>query len=401
MIELRHNLKNRIFVKSINIINNLSRYGRRLAKSLTFLVFYIFFLPTKLNKANMRKIHSFICIQYVEHRKSQIKEYLDYCHTLEITVTKNLSARNYFFYKYLAYFLQLNGLFLFSYSIRISIKKFLSSDINRYFLPFRQEKILIDLENLKFRTRFEAINRVLSIEQNIKKQIKNYKPNILQSDLTLDGKNIAVIGPINININENNNLLENNLFIRTKYNYRLHKNYIVEKKTNISYYQTETLDENLLDSIEHLDSIVLTNKKLNMIINSKFNYKSRLISFKDFPLHFGYPNHLNKVLFDLLSVSTYTSRIKIYGFNFYLGPNLYFKDYREGAIENSDEYNLKTLQRFWVTQTFHNIGANFELTKNLYFSGLIDASADICNILGLSEYDYMKKIDSIYGFSRN
>ncbi|MCC5824602.1 glycerophosphodiester phosphodiesterase family protein [Alkalimonas sp.] len=201
----------------------------------------------------------------------------------------------------------------------------------------------------------------------------------------LHGKRVAVVGPVNVGLQQDAEIDAFDVVIRL--NYRgvepLTGNG-AGSKTQVSYYANDVIrgegsSESIRLAMQQLDWVVFDTEsnqdKEFTVANCRFNFP-----YRDFnPLSKGVVNAIQKVILDLCLYQP--ACIKVFNANLWLSQSE-IPGYHVGYARN-------TVSRF----IWHDPAANFLFMQNAWQNGIIEADPVLSQILSMSLNDYLRQLD--------
>ncbi|MCE7536810.1 hypothetical protein [Aliivibrio fischeri] len=219
---------------------------------------------------------------------------------------------------------------------------------------------------------------------------KNYeldKNKKLFSDL-IANKKVAIVAPGLVDINEEviNEINSFDLIILFNYKGRKIDDRIIAPF--LSYYNGESsflLSSTFESFVNDLKFVVFKSKDLaykeELINTGRAKYIDRDLNQFFFSQS---PNMLQIILDDILKYKA--SKVKIFGVNFYLSKNIYFKGYRDSGDRDV------ILRGF----SYHNMISQINFVRNIYKVGAIELEQSTVDIINMDEADLLGAFESIY-----
>jgi len=346
----------------------------------------------------------------IEEFEEKYQKYIDYVKKYDNT---KLSTREF---KKIEFICISNGLFELSLQFRILCEK----EYLNIFYRFKRIKIddllgvfwsLVHRGQMEELTKFIEQKKSLIFKKSDMKILysvmkgekekahsiakKDYNENDKMFEKLICGKNIAILGPAAGDIDIDSIRDEFDILISLTYRGKKYLSGNVQSyNIDVSYYNCEA--GNRIQKINYEE--FLYELKFSVFKSIEYDYQKKLYQQKkcrklfslDNLVFEGQPNMLQIVLYDLLHFCP--RRIKLFNFNLFLAKNAYQKGYKIEGTTHEGNFKL------WKSYAIHNIITQYNFSKKLFDSGLIEADEDGENVLslGISEYlQQMEKIQSI------
>src|SRR5690606_9824942 len=206
----------------------------------------------------------------------------------------------------------------------------------------------------------------------------------------IEGKRIAIVGPVDVGLDNGAEIDEFDLIVR--FNYR-HSVVLDSKafgtRADISFYIYQDLKGGERDYVEAMNGLSFV--AVDDISLAECDWLSRVVSpirtrlatwrFDTCPFLFGSPNAVQRAIMDVVRFSP--AEIKVFNSNLFLNLN-YSGGYRRPVKSPFPEFSR------------HDPVSNFIFTQKVYRSGLIGVDAVLEEILKLTPDQYFSRLISAY-----
>lgn len=402
MYELNRNMSYRV----LRIINHIFINSNWL-----FLIFMrLITINTPLSYTDLKALNRIMQINtsltYPE-RESHLIDYFSFYDLLAKKIESTSKKWNYWTYKFLYMLMISRGLYSFALVFKNEMIIFLNNhQLSRLSGYLNNELFLMSLENVEFEKditffKCKSLDGYNTKLRNIYLNVNRIVHNPIYSNY-LNNKKIAVVGPATSTRRNGNDIDSFDIIVRPKYKSEFTRvnHEFIGGRTSVSYLQYSKLEDVDFESLRDLDFAINSDDKLNNLLNESHNKNLIGHGLNNTRLWSGYTTHLNKILFHLIFNCSDLNKVKLFNFNFYLSKNLYFLNYRGNPRTKTTEYIGKDLEKLWQMHSWHDVLSNWSQTKNLVNKYHFDTSEEIRNLLNIDSFEFMDRMDKLYGYFR-
>jgi hypothetical protein len=214
----------------------------------------------------------------------------------------------------------------------------------------------------------------------------------------LDKKNIAIVGPSNVDEVHGTEINKFDIVIRPNFNFKTnYENRTHGSKVHSSYYNHAALIKrfsNVLYSSSDIDWVNFkddADKNKFLKKNHKANARSYFLA--DDIFYYGSAMSAQNIVYDLLLNKS--EKAKLFCFDFYVSSNPYLPDYP--SKETRESFDADFIKITSKSLRFHDPFQNFGIMKMLLKCDKISVTPSLEEILNLSTYNYGSKLQNLYG----
>lgn len=214
----------------------------------------------------------------------------------------------------------------------------------------------------------------------------------------LDKKNIAIVGPANVDEAHGAEINQFDIVIRPNFNFKTnYENRTHGSKVHSSYFNHAALIKrfsNVLSSSLHIDWANFKNDSdKNKFLNKNNMASARSYFLADDIFYYGSAMSAQNIVYDLLLNKS--EKAKLFCFDFYVSANPYLPDYP--SKETRESFDADFIKITSKSLRFHDPFQNFGIIKMLLKCDKISVSSSLEETLNLSTYNYGSKLQSLYG----
>lgn len=236
----------------------------------------------------------------------------------------------------------------------------------------------------------QAVSRLYHYEAPLYRDI-NPAPKEPVFARLLEGKSVAVVGPIDVGLESGAEIESYDIVVRFNHRKVLRNDPShFGTRTNVSYYISSDLpkvkNQTFIDVMNALDFTVIDEgsmKKAPWLSEVRSPIRPRLRAFQHTinPFLFGCPNGIQRVIMDMLRFNV--KKIKVFNSNLFLDAN-YSGGYRKKVFDPFPGFSL------------HDPVSNLIFLQRAYANGHFEADECLAEVLKLTPRAYVEALDEIY-----
>lgn len=220
----------------------------------------------------------------------------------------------------------------------------------------------------------------------------------------INGKNIAIVGPIDVGLNNGDEIDSNDIIIRFTFNgIEIYDQNKFGSRTEISYYTFNyipfAINQKLFNSMNKLECAILHQESFNTchwVKSLRTNVRKRYNVYDSDtnPFLCGFANSVQRTLMDILRFNP--KKIKVYNANLFLSQNYVGKYASKKGFAGVLTKKESNLAKINGGLSFHEPSSNFIFLQRLYQNGYIQVDSVLDDILSMNVDQYMHKLDQRY-----